>query len=250
MPTVNIEEILDETTKGIPEAISHFWGTRSLQEMKQGNAGLRDQGARCAVTGGKQMDGFVLLITGILIKAGIDPAHIFCRQCLELPGYFRSTKQWDIIVVRNGQLIAAIEAKSQVGPSFGNNFNNRTEEAIGSALDLWTAFREGAFNSSVRPWLGYIFLLEDCPRSRQPVMSKTPHFKVFPEFDNASYMQRYEWFCRKLVREQLYNASSLLVSDSASGDRGSYSEPAKDLRFNIFARSLLAHALSFGSAEL
>jgi len=26
-------------------------------------------------------------------------------------------------------LVAAIEAKSQVGPSFGNNFNNRTEEA-------------------------------------------------------------------------------------------------------------------------
>ena len=27
-------------------------------------------------------------------------------------------------------LVAAIESKSQVGFSFGNNFNNRTEEAI------------------------------------------------------------------------------------------------------------------------
>ena len=43
--------------------------------------------------------------------------------------YFRPNKKWDFIVVVEGQLVAAREAKSQVGPSFGNNFNNRTEEA-------------------------------------------------------------------------------------------------------------------------
>lgn len=42
-------------------------------------------------------------------------------------------------------MIAAVELKSQVGPSFGNNCNNRTEEAIGTAHDFWTAYREGAF---------------------------------------------------------------------------------------------------------
>ena len=63
--------------------------------------------------------------------------------------------------MRDDQLIVVLEVKSQVGPSFGNNFNNRTEEAIGSALDLWTAYREGAFNKTIRPWLGYLFLLED-----------------------------------------------------------------------------------------
>jgi len=73
------------------------------------------------------------------------------------------------LVIKKGQLRVAIEAKSQVGPSFGNNFNNRTEEAMGSALDLWTAFREGAFNGGAQPFIGYFFMLEDCKASTRPV---------------------------------------------------------------------------------
>ena len=129
------------------------------------------------------MDGFVHLCTDLIIEVGIDEKCIFTKKALELPGFFRPTKEWDLLVVQDGQLIVALEAKSQVGPSFGNNFNNRTEEAMGSALDLWTAFREGAFNSTVRPWLGYLFLLEDCPRSQAPVKTREPHFKVFEEFN-------------------------------------------------------------------
>jgi hypothetical protein len=45
-----------------------------------------------------------------------------------------------------------MEFKSQIGPSFGNNFNNRTEEALGSATDIWAAYREGAFKPSSRPF--------------------------------------------------------------------------------------------------
>ena len=57
-----------------------------------------------------------------------------------------------MLVIDRDQLIAALEFKSQVGPSFGNNFNNRTEEAIGTAHDLWTAYREGALgNDAARP---------------------------------------------------------------------------------------------------
>src|SRR5437867_7599342 len=134
-----------------------------------------------------------------------------------LPGFFRPTKEWDLLVVRDGELILALEAKSQVGPSFGNNFNNRTEEAMGSALDLWTAFRESAFGSAVRPWIGYMFLLENSPRSTAPVGVKEPHFKVFPEFRNSSYAKRYELFCRRLVRERHYDCSAFLMSNPETG---------------------------------
>jgi len=100
---------------------------------------------------------------------GIHGEYIFKKKAVELPGFFRPTKEWDLLVVRGRTLIAAIEAKSQVGPSFGNNFNNRTEEAIGSALDLWTAFREKAYLESPQPFLGYFFMLEDCDASNRPV---------------------------------------------------------------------------------
>jgi len=101
------------------------------------------------VTGGAQMDGFISLFKKLITSAGIPANCVFSNKSLELPGFFRPTKAWDLLVIKNHHLIAAVEAKSQVGPSFGNNFNNRTEEAMGTALDLWTAYRENAFRDEV-----------------------------------------------------------------------------------------------------
>src|SRR6266850_2274297 len=237
--------ILSELPKYTREAVRFYWQTRSQQLEKQRKAGGSDQGSRSAVTGGAQMDGFIELLTKLVIEAGIDAKDIHYQNSLELPGYFRPNKKWDFLVVVKNQLIAALEAKSQVGPSFGNNFNNRTEEAMGRALDLWTAFREQAFGSAVRPWIGYMFLLEDCPSSTKPVGVKEPHFKVFPEFRNSSYAKRYELFCRRLVLEKHYDCSAFLMSNPEKGLNGDYSEPASDLTFQTFANSLVAHAAAF-----
>ena len=237
---------LSDLPRHVREAVRFYWQTRSKQGEKQGGSGAKDQGARSAVTGGAQMDGFIELFTELVTEAGIDHKHIFYRRgYLELPGYFRPTKQWDFLVVVKGQLVAALEAKSQVGPSFGNNFNNRTEEAMGSALDLWTAFRERAFGLGIRPWLGYMFLLEDCSRSRSPVAVEEPHFKVFPDFRDASYARRYELFCRRLVLERHYDSAAFLLSESQAGLDGNYTEPAADLAFQRFAQSLVAQVAAF-----
>src|SRR6266404_6042969 len=118
MPT---RTILSDLPKYTREAVRFYWQTRSKQLEKQRKAGGSDQGLRSAVTGGAQMDGFIELLTRLVVEAGIDRPHIFYRRgFLELPGYFRPTKQWDFIVVVKGQLVAALETKSQVGPSFGN----------------------------------------------------------------------------------------------------------------------------------
>ena len=123
-------------------AIRQFWVTRESQARKQGTrTGAKDAGARAAVTGGAQMHGFVRLIRDILREQGLPGAHVYCEKSLELPGWYRPEKKWDLLIVVDGRLIAGIEFKSQVG-SFGNNFNNRAEEAIGSAADLWAAYRE------------------------------------------------------------------------------------------------------------
>jgi len=82
-----------------------------------------------------------------------------------------------MLVIKDNTLLVVIETKSQVGPSFGNHFNNRTEEAMGSSLDLWTAFREGAFDQAIQPFLGYFFMLEDCEASMRPVRVREPHFE-------------------------------------------------------------------------
>lgn len=238
-------KLIDNIEKHISVAVAHYWQTRKAQREKQKKRGVSDAGLRSAVTGGAQMDGFIHFFTEIIVDAGMDERYVFRKRLLELPGFFRPTKEWDLIVVKNGHLIAAIEAKSQVGPSFGNNFNNRTEEAMGSALDVWTAFREGAFNGGVQPFLGYFFMLEDCDASNRPVRVKEPHFKVFPEFVEASYMKRYELFCSKLVLERHYTAASFITSDSQTGLTGIYKEPENDLSFSIFLRSLVSHVGAF-----
>ncbi len=227
------------------KAVAHYWATRDTQKAKQQSRGVTDAGSRSAVTGGAQMDGFIDLFTALIIEAGVSAEFIFRRTALELPGYFRPTKEWDLIVIKNGELIAAIEAKSQVGPSFGNNFNNRTEEAIGSAVDLWTAFREGAFNAGLQPFLGYFFMLEDCPASNRPVRVKEPHFKVFPEFIDASYKKRYELLCRKLILERHYTSACFLTSNSYTGLKGKYYEPSNDLCLAKFAKSIISHVGAF-----
>ncbi len=123
------------------------------------------------------MDAMAELMESIFIDAGFAPSSISRRSAVQLPGYFRPEKKWDLVVVHGDALAAAIEFKSHVGPSFGNNYNNRTEEAIGNATDIWTAYREGLFGT-VRPWLGYLMLLEEAPKSIAPVrvrsMSRLP----------------------------------------------------------------------------
>lgn len=207
--------------------------------------GKSDAGLRSAVTGGAQLDGFISLFARIVEQAGIAAECIFYKKSLELPGFFRPTKEWDLLVIKDNTLVAAIEAKSQVGPSFGNNFNNRTEEAMGSALDLWTAFREGAFNGGTSPFPGYFFMLEDCPASSRPVNVREPHYKVFPEFVGASYMKRYELFCRKLVLERHYTSAALVTSKSDLGLDGIYNEPAQDITVARFATVLEASIGAF-----
>jgi hypothetical protein len=238
-------KIIDNTDKEISGAVAHYWLTRKAQRDNQQKKGRSDAGLRSAVTGGAQMDGFIQLFTRLILDAGIDSQYIYNKKLMELPGFFRPTKEWDLLVVKDGHLIAAIEAKSQVGPSFGNNFNNRTEEAMGSALDLWTAFREGAFNGGVQPFLGYFFMLEDCKASNRPVRTKEPHFKVLKEFVGASYLKRYELFCQKLVLERHYTSASFITSESDSGTRGIYKEPSEDLSSKIFARSFISHVGAF-----
>lgn len=131
---------IDNLSKCLSQAIAHYWQTRQKQSQKQATSGRSDQGARSAVTGGAQMDGFIKLITDLTVEAGADETHIYHNGHLELPGFFRPTKEWDLLVVKDGQLVLALEAKSQVGPSFGNNFNNRTEEAMGRGIIMLPPF--------------------------------------------------------------------------------------------------------------
>jgi hypothetical protein len=229
--------------KRLRDAVQSYWDARAKNKKKQIEGGKVDTGARGEVTGGAQMEKMETLVADVLSEAGLKRLDVRTRTALELPGYYRAEKKWDLIVISDGQLVTAMEFKSQVGPSFGNNFNNRSEEAIGSATDIWVAYREGRFGKSPVPFLGYFFLLEDCPKVRTPVRNKEPHFDVDPAFDKASYCKRYEVLCRRLVLERVYSAACLVLATNKRKTK--ISEPAEDLSFKRFVAALRGHAVTF-----
>jgi hypothetical protein len=244
-----MNELLADLDRRLRLAVAQFWRQRGAQSDKQGaDAGDKDRGDQGAVTGGKHLDGFRETLAALLETAGLKRATIYWRKKTELPGWFRAEKNWDLLVVADGKLVAIVEFKSQVG-SFGNNFNNRTEEAIGNATDLWAAYEEGAFHPSERPWLGYLILLEDAPGSNRPVKVKAPHFKVFPEFKAASYAERYNQLLTKLVRKRLYDAGCFLMSSRDGGLKGDYREPNAELSFRNFVTSLLGRAIAVAQTQ-
>src|SRR3989442_6891203 len=100
----------------IRAAVRDFWGARETGTQS-----------------GRHDRAFLELVANELTELGW-PAQI--RQQSVVAGHFRVAKAWDIVCRdRNGHPRICIEFKSQVD-SYGNNENNRYEEALGSGLDV------------------------------------------------------------------------------------------------------------------
>lgn len=215
----------------VVNAIDYFWKTRASQSVSQKKS---DQGNRSSVTGGKQLDGFIELLKEVSLDLGIPNSCIFVKGN-SLPGYFRPSKDWDFLIITpKNQLVAVVEFKSQIG-SFGNNFNNRTEEALGSAIDLWTAFRENGFPQKQLPWLGYMILVEKSIKSTTPIRLQEPHYNVRPEFYDSSYLDRYVLLCQKLMLERHYSSTALIWTNN----KMEFGCPEDDISFETFLLSFM-----------
>jgi len=244
---------LDRLKERTQTAIERFWGVRARQGERQGlRTGRRDAGSRTEVTGGNHLDAISDLIAECVIEN--CPSIVVHRKpeppkMTTLPGYFRPTKNWDLLLMLDRQLVGCVELKSQVG-SFGNNYNNRTEEAVGSACDLHTAYREGAYRPSPQPYLGYLMVLQDCPQSTTP-LTRPPHEQHFPiaaDFRGNSYAERYENTISRLVREKLYSSGCLILTNRTNGS-ASWHEPNKELTFRRLVAGLIGHALATSASS-
>lgn len=251
MPTA-LDDLFHHLDAELQQAVQYYWDARDQARAKQQATGQLDAGTRGAVTAGGHMGALEALILRALRLVNLPNLDVKIGRSedpdsqgrLEIPGYYRPEKKWDMLVLSNGQLIAAIEFKSQVGPSFGNNANNRVEEAVGSAEDVWKAYREMRFGTAPRPFLGYLFLLEDCAKVHAPVKLNQPCFSVDPVFNTVqggtSYAQRYEILCRRMMHENLYSAACLVLATNASPT--TLTQPAADLTFRRLLAGLVKHA--------
>ena len=237
--------------KKAKEAVKHFWQKRQSATGKNIKSGKRDQGNRSAVTAGKNMDGFIHLIEDIVEANGLSTSCVLSKGVsnLTIPGYFRPTKNWDILIIDGRVLVGVIEFKSQVG-SFGNNFNNRCEEALGSATDMKGAIKEDLFELESRPFLGYLMHVEDSPKARNDVKITSPHFNVDKVFEKTSYLDRYNIFCERIVKEGFYDAAALLISSQEEGIKtGYYSDMGKLTSLKTFVSSLAGFIAAYVASK-
>lgn len=214
-----------------------LWKLRSKAEKKARKDGNKDLGLRAGVTSGRHLDPLSELVRDIFVDAGLPPESVHCgSRNLEVPGFYRPQKKWDVVVVHKGVLVAAVEFKSILG-SYGNNMNNRTEESLGNATDLLEAAEQGLIGTRP-PWLGFVFFMQDDPKSRDGGKRlKEPHFKVDPEFIGATYQQRAAIWLRRLLMKRLYNAAWYAVVDPDQGVRG-VREPDPELSWAKFEAAI------------
>ena len=197
-------------------AIADFWGVRASQLA---SAQSLQGGTRSAVTGGQHLNAVRDLLAEEFRIAGFPATSVHASgRAKSLPGYFRPTKNWDLAVTTGVDIVALIELKSQVG-SFGNNANNRAEESLGNPVDLDAAFGHGMLGPR-RPWVGYVYVIEDCPATTRPVRETKTFYPQDQTFDQASYLDRFAILGERVVEQGTYDAAWIIATTSPSSPTG------------------------------
>jgi hypothetical protein len=224
------------TKSDLQLAIAAYWKAKDAQRAAAEAIQSTAEGSSKAVRGGGHFNPVVNLIARFFTDAGYPTSSIGAKGTKTiLPGYYRPTKAWDLVVVHKGVLVAAIELKALGGPSFGNNYNNRVEEALGNASDLSRAGLS-TLTGPEKPWLGYFFLMEDQVGSRRPGGEpRGDSFVAEKVWHGRSYQQRFSITGERLLDEGLYDAICYLVSSPKDpGPR----EPSRRLDWRHFRAAL------------
>ena len=201
------------TRDDISEALAAYWGRKDLQNENSRIAGKVGAGTAGSVRGGHQFDPVAATLAKPFIEGGYAPHDVRIEGKLTLPGYYRPSKDWDVIITNRGTVAAAFELKALGGPSFGNNANNRIEEALGSATDTHQACVDGRFGAEL-PWLGYLIVVEDHAKSRRPSRPKSVVAgDLDPAWVGSSYQQRIALGVERMVAQRVYDAACVLVSN-------------------------------------
>jgi hypothetical protein len=235
---------LTVTRQDFEEAVAAYWSTKQTQIEQSLIKAAVGAGTAGSVRGGKHFDSIAALLAKFFLDAGYPPGSIRVSksQRLELPGYYRPQKQWDLVVTYHDSaadqttLVAAFEMKALGGPSFGNNYNNRVEEALGSAVDLRRAALANLYSGET-PWPGYFFIMQDEPGSRRPVRPARGPLPVADIWHGMSYQDRFGVFCERLLDEQLYDAVCYITSSAADPKP---TEPVARLDWRHFSAAITA----------
>jgi hypothetical protein len=223
------ESVLEEHVQA---ALRDWVAVRAAQKQRSHEGGNAQQGNRAAVVGGRHLASIDALITAEIVKAAGPGLEFRTNERAKLPGYYRATKSWDLVVLRDGVPLLSMEYKSMSG-SEGKNLNNRADEILGMAEDTRQAEIHGQLPKGMKR--AYVFVMGITPESTAPVGAKAGTWSVDPVFQNASYLDRAAIMCERMCETGLFD---LAWAIGVRAEPFEYREPRPAVGWHRFAADL------------
>jgi hypothetical protein len=127
--------------------------TKTRSAVKQFWSSWRKSGTKRPMVGG--MDGFAALVADIVHANGLTRANVLQQgRPVSLPGHFSPTQSWDIVVVNQGRLIAAIKLDPVPGELIAKHADYCCKEVLSVAIELRAAYRRHIFGETRQPFAG------------------------------------------------------------------------------------------------
>jgi hypothetical protein len=195
--------VVEGAKKRVDLALRSWIDVRVEQALRSNGTGNAQGGNRPAVTGGKHLNAIDLLVQEELTATGAEGLELRLGRKAALPGYYRPTKAWDLLVLQHGEPVLAVEYKSMNG-SEGRNLNNRADEVFGVAEDIRQAELHGLLPRTMRR--AYVFVMAMTPTSTREVkVAKVAAGTTDPAFDGADYLERSALMCERMMDTGLYH---------------------------------------------
>lgn len=205
----------------IEALLANFWAQKSEAvrvEIESGRAGVGGQSRNA-----KHMQNLNAFVHQMFIDAGLDESEVMMGK--SIPGYYRRSKNWDVVAVHKGNLVALVELKSQVG-SEGNNGNNRIEEALGNTFDASTTQDLTEAFGKLPVWSAFCMVFGSDPSTAKPVrMRGTPVFPIEEIFKGMTYGRQWEIAIERFIQTKAYDAGWFLSSWMDGDSNLQYTEP-------------------------
>jgi hypothetical protein len=80
--------------------------------------------------------------------------------------------------------------------------------------------------------------------------TRPPHFPVFPEFQKALYLKRYDILCQRLVQEQLYSTACVIAAPRSAINTGEFVEFSEMTNLKTFVSSLAEHIVAEAARDV
>jgi hypothetical protein len=208
------------TNDEIHALLVNFWLAKSDAVRKLADAGLSNTGAQAR--NARHMESLSTFVRQMFIDAGLNESEV--KTGGVIPGYFRRSKNWDVVATYRGNLVAVVELKSQVG-SEGNNGNNRIEEALGNVHDATTAQELNKAFGRLPIWTAFCVAFGSSPDDAKPSRPPRSLFPLDPIFEGMTYARQWEIAVDRFVQTGAYSAGWMVTTWVAADGEVKFVEP-------------------------